>query len=138
MTRDMALLILGLLPGATAEDANKAFKQKASQWHPDRYGGHDPSKNGIMRELLEAKRVLVEGENSPPPPPPVQEQEDADDVFEIDWDYINGVIGKKKRKAAPKPQRHEVVHMCRGYTAKGDPCLRIAAKGNYGFCHIHR
>jgi hypothetical protein len=129
MTRDMAMLILGLPPGASADDVKAAFKLKASQWHPDKHGGA-ASKNEVMAKLNDARRILLEGGAGGTKSSSKTEEADDDDEsppFPLD---LNEVLEFIRSKDGEK--------FCRAYKANGDPCSAKAKKGNYGFCYRHR
>ena len=51
--------VLGLAPGATTADVQRAYRKKSLAVHPDRYKGDDPewAKNEFLR-LTRAKEVL--------------------------------------------------------------------------------
>lgn len=51
--------VLGLEPGATAEDAGAAYRALAKRWHPDRGGGADAERR--MAELNVAYDVVRSG-----------------------------------------------------------------------------
>ena len=132
MTRDMALLILGLGPSATVDDAKTAFRQKTSQWHPDKHGG-DASKNEAMRQIVEAKQVLL-GEKPASASNDEVEAEDEDedeDEYLADFEEMVRRLRKEKKVVDEQP-------FCRAYTLQGEPCSLRAKKGNYGFCGKHR
>lgn len=125
MTRDMALLILGLGPkDGTVEEVTAAFRQRTSLWHPDKHGG-DPAKGEVMRAIVQAKQVLLGAE--------------AADVAEepaLDMEAILEFL--RESGLSPRTKKREAGDQCRAYTSKGDPCSRKPMKGNYGFCHLHR
>lgn len=70
------LSALGLPPNATEEDAEKAYKRKVREIHPDRHGGSDQSVRDFQE--FQAAKDRVENPNYtifPPPPRYSQNQE---------------------------------------------------------------
>jgi hypothetical protein len=157
MTRDIALLLLGLSPQASTDEVTRAFKVKTSEWHPDRHAS-DPAKNEAMRLLIEARDVLLgrtpESSANPvrpaaaPPPSPPPAPSEADhgrdpsrararyDDFGYGQAYLEILarelgFGERRYGEDDRPG-------CRANTAQGYPCSARALPGNYGFCGRHR
>lgn len=138
MTRDDALLFLGLPPNASSEEEIKrAFAAKTAQWHPDLHKS-DPSKNDVMRKLIEARDVAL-GKTAPSkeqPAPQEQDEEECDLQDEIRYtaEYLAFIgadfFGTGMPRTSGKP--------CRAHTKSGTPCSARAKEGNYGFCSRHR
>lgn len=63
MQRDVARRLLGVAPGASEAEVERAFRRHARGSHPD-HGG-DPAR---FRELTDARRLLVRLASAPPPP----------------------------------------------------------------------
>ncbi|XXH06010.1 hypothetical protein Hte_012455 [Hypoxylon texense] len=73
-----AYIILGLTPGASIEEIERAFRAKALIYHPDRvlqHGDKDEQESRYkmateeMKVINNAKALLIEAVNAPPPEP---------------------------------------------------------------------
>ena len=138
MTRDDALLFLGLPPNALSEgEIKRAFAARTAQWHPDLHKG-DPSKNDAMRKLIEARDVAL-GKTEPskqsPPEEKVEDEEeyDLDDEVQYTAEFLAFIGADFFRVGMSKSKKP-----CRAYTKNGYPCTAQAKEGNYGFCSRHR
>lgn len=138
MTRDDALLFLGLPPNASSEEEIKrAFAARTAQWHPDLHKG-DPSKNDAMRKLIEARDVAL-GKTQPskehPTPQEEDDEEECDLQDEVQYtaEYLAFIGADFFGIGMPKAKKG-----CRAFTRNGDPCTARAKEGNYGFCSRHR
>src|ERR687885_454465 len=62
--RRRRLEVLGLEPGATAQEIKTAYRDMAKVWHPDRFA-HDPrlqqKAQERLKEINEAYRALLSG-----------------------------------------------------------------------------
>ena len=69
--------LLGISPGASAQELKTAHRDMAKVWHPDRFS-HDPrlqqKAQEMLKEINEAYDQLVSGKakRRPPSPPPVE------------------------------------------------------------------
>lgn len=64
MTRDEALNVLGLQPGATREEVNVVYRELAQMLHPDKFGGNKRLRERAeqqMRRINEARDTLLKG-----------------------------------------------------------------------------
>lgn len=64
MTRDEALSVLGLKPGATAKEIAAAHRELAQMLHPDKYGDNKRLRDRAeqqMRSINQARDVLLKG-----------------------------------------------------------------------------
>ena len=64
MTRDEALRVLGLEPGATREEIATAYRELAQMLHPDKYGTNKRLRERAERQMSsinEARSVLLKG-----------------------------------------------------------------------------
>src|SRR3989304_8402773 len=73
--------LLGVATNATTEEIEKAYKQKAKDYHPDKNGGHT-SATVLFQFIQAAKDTLTESKKR------------------LEYDYLAGV--KKKPEPAPK------------------------------------
>jgi DnaJ domain len=60
--------ILGVPPGASAEEVAAAYRELAKRWHPDRGGGDEAARR--MAEINAAYDILRAGAVHAAPPPP--------------------------------------------------------------------
>ena len=64
MSREQCLEVLGLAPGASAQDVKAAYRDLAKVWHPDRFT-HDPrlqrKAQEKLKEINDAHRQLLAG-----------------------------------------------------------------------------
>lgn len=51
--------LLGIEPGATAEEIKRAYKRRAKELHPDKTGG-DPDKENLFKQVKNAYETLID------------------------------------------------------------------------------
>ncbi len=76
LSRDQALGVLALTPGATASEIKEAYRDLVKVWHPDRFGNDSRLRRKAelqLAQINEAYRILQVHSNIPfPASPPVQ------------------------------------------------------------------
>ncbi|MES2093842.1 MAG: J domain-containing protein [Actinomycetota bacterium] len=74
MTRDEAARLLGITPAATPAEIERAFKQRARMWHPDRFADGSPAQSAAAAakfiRVTEARNLLLRPAAEPRPARP--------------------------------------------------------------------
>ena len=91
MSREKALQILGLMPDASPDEINKAFKTKALEFHPDLHPGKNTEEQ--MKEVNVARDILlnerppsIERPSQPQYSPEPKYQGREPDTTKISWE----------------------------------------------------
>lgn len=103
-------VVLGVAPGAPAEEVRRAYLREARRHHPDRHHGSSPAERAEaerrMREVNDAWSLLRDGRAAvaePPPQPfvPFSEEEDPDPREQPDVPYRPAAPPKRGRALVP-------------------------------------
>lgn len=66
-----AYRVLGLAPGATADEVRTAYRDLAQVWHPDRFPDNDRLREKAQQNLQRINEAYTLLRDLPPTPPPV-------------------------------------------------------------------
>ncbi len=125
VSKEKALAVLGLPPGAGYEDVRRAYRRLAFEYHPDRHEGRSEME-GRFKQVGEAYRALieegVEKEASAPGSPP---RKGRDLHYDVQVDFMmaasGGEVGVRIKRPFPCPA-------CDGFEPEG--CSACGGEGS--------
>jgi curved DNA-binding protein CbpA len=142
--------ILGLMPGATAEEIRRAYYAASKRYHPDRYYGKNLGSfrariDRVFRRLTEAYETLNDGDKraaylrahphlevarAAPPPPPPPEPEPEPEAQPVTLDPQRAAERRSRMARHPYLAKTskiaELVQRAKAQIAKGEPGRALA------------
>jgi molecular chaperone DnaJ len=140
--------ILGVEPGAAAEDIKRAYRRLARRFHPDVGGGEGVASFREVREAYEtlsderrrnAYDARLQRARRPPPAPVSSPREWFADEVAIDFPSVAAVVDRIRRAfmeadEAPRPVTAEILVSPREASEGVDVPLDVPMRGACRFC----